>query len=257
MSTDIFGNEPADQTVQPVVAPAATPALVQSPYGDHLSAIKNERGEIKYSTVEDALTGAAHAQVKITQDAAAMQTLQQELITAREENAQLKGALNVADLLKPQTPEPTQASSPAEPQGLSVEETRKLIASESARQQAESIKSTNISSVVEALKSKHGDKAGEVFYKIASNVGMTNDQMNELAANSPKAALAFFENVPVDNLNPTQTSVNTTATPEPTKEGGPLAMGERSMLVGASSRDVKAEMARHKEAVYKKFGVTA
>ena len=261
MPTSIFGNEqPAAQPVSvPPVAdtPVAQPAPVQNPYGNHLAAIKNERGEVKYNTVEDALTGAAHAQVKITEDAASMQTLQQELLTAREENAQLKGALNVADLIKPKTPEPSQASSPAEPQGLSEAQTIELYKKLSVQQSEEATQTTNVASVVNKLKEKFGEKASEVFYSNAAKLNMTNDQMNQLAATSPTAALSLFDGVVVENLNPTQSSVNTTATPAPTTIDGPLPMGDKSMLVGASSQDVQAEMARHREAVYKQYGVTA
>ena len=260
MSTDIFGtDQPAQPNSEPTVA--ATPATQTSsnsnPFGDHLSAIKNERGEVKYDTVEDALRGAAHAQVKIAEDTARMQTLQQELITAREENAKLKGALNVADLIKPQTPTPVGESSPATPQGLSEEETRRLIVEENARQSIEAQKKRNITTVVDKLKAVHGANAGEVFYKAAAAKNMSNDQMNELAATSPEAALALLEGVPVDNLNPTQTSVTTPVTPPPAPSGGPVAKGEKSVLVGATSQDLKSEWARHKEAVYNKYGVSA
>lgn len=260
MSTDIFGNgQPAAQpnTEQPAaVTPVAQPASDPNPLGHLLAGIKNERGEVKYNTIEDALTGAAHAQNKIVEDQATMAQLQQELITAREEAAQLKGALNVKDLIKPQTPEPTQESSPAIPQGLSEEQTVELFKKLTVQQSTEATQSTNIATVVDTLKEKFGSQANEVFYKRATEMNMTADQMNTLAATSPTAALSFFDAVsPTPELNPTQTSVNTASTPAPTIIDGPLPRGEQSMLLGADSKDVIAEMQRHKAAVYEKYGV--
>ena len=260
MPTSIFGNEqPAPvQPITPVAAPPVTPTIVPNPFGDHLAAIKNERGEVKYNTVEEALTGAAHAQVKIKEDAVSLQTLQQDLITAREENAQLKGALNVADLIKPQTPDPVQASSPAEPSGLSEEQTVALFNKLHVQQSEEATQASNIASVVDKLKEKFGSQANEMFYKKASDMNMTSDQMNQLAANSPTAALSFFEGVQAPaELNPTQSSVNTDGTPPKEVIGGPLPMSDQSMLLGATSGDLKNELDRHKAAVYEKYGITA
>ncbi len=261
MSTDnIFGTEqPAVQNpaTPAAVTPVAQPASEPNPVGDLLAGIKNERGEVKYNTIEEALRGAAHAQNKITEDQAAMAQLQQELITVREEAAQLKGALNVKDLIKPQAQEPVQESSPAIPTGLSEAETVELFNKLTVKRTEQSAQATNVATVVDKLKEKYGSQANEVFYKRAADMNMTNDQMNTLAATSPTAALSFFESVEAKELNPTQTSVTTTNVPASTTlVDGKLPMGAKSMLIGATSDETKAEFARHKAAVYEKFGIT-
>ncbi|MBL4654110.1 MAG: hypothetical protein JKY53_14795 [Flavobacteriales bacterium] len=252
------GNQAPQNSDTPVTdTPVTQPSSNQNQYGDHLSAIKNERGETKYNTVEEALQGAAHAQKKIAEDAATMQTLQQELITAREEAAKLKGALNVADLIKPQTPEPNQVSSPAEQTGLSEEQASELFKKLSVQQSEDAKRAQNVLEVVNTLKDKFGNQASDLFYKKAEELNLSKDQMNKLASESPKAALQMFEGVTVENLNPTQTSVNTTSSPAPEIRNGPLPKAEKSMLIGATSEDLKAEFARHKDAVYEKYGITA
>ena len=251
------GSQVQPNSVVPVAVTPVTASSNENPYGDHLQAIKNERGEVKYNTVEDALTGAANAQKKITEDAAMMQSLQSELITAREEAAKLKGALNVADLIKPQTPEPTQVSSPAEQSGLSEEAASELFKKLSVQQGKEAEQAKNVLAVVSTLKEKFGDQADDVFYKKAAELGMTKDRMNQLAADSPQAALKLFDGTAVENLNPTQTTRQPETNIAPAVTDGPLPMATNTLLEGATTEEMVAEMNRHKEHVYKKFGITA
>lgn len=256
----IFENgsqEPSNSVVPAAVTPVAPVSSDPNPYGDHLAAIKNERGEVKYNTVEDALIGAVNAQKKISEDAATLQTLQQDLNTARAEAATLKGALNVADLIKPQTPEPTQVSSPAEQQGLSEEQASDLFKRLSVQQGEDATKAQNVLKVVEALKKKFGDQADEVFYKKAAEVGLSKDQINKLASESPQAALKLFEGATVENLNPTQTSRQATPNLPPVVTDGIVPRSEKTVLEGATAQELTAEMERHKDAVYKKYGITA
>lgn len=254
---NIFSEGTPTQSTESITEPAATPAgqdsSVPNPVDHLLSGIKNEQGEVKYNSVEEALKGAAHAQNKITQDAVELERLRTELAATREENAKYKGALEAMEKTTP-AQQPTQDSIPANPAGLDEEGVMALI----AEREQKAVAQANTSKVVSSLKEKYGDKAQEVFYSTAKSLGLSPEIMNGIAAASPEAALKYFSDVSAPNINPTQTSVNTAAITPPAPDlNAPLARSETSMLIGATSKDLKQEMERHKQRVYEKFGVTA
>lgn len=88
MSTDksIFENSQATPESSPDTSGNQEPAFNNNQFSDLLSGIRNEQGQQKYSSVEEALKGGAHAQNFIKQ--------------LQEENASLKASLSKSDELQ-------------------------------------------------------------------------------------------------------------------------------------------------------------
>lgn len=250
----IFGTDNQTNNVQP--APVTPVAIVNSddnPVDNLLHAIKNEQGEVKYGSVEDALKGAAHAQGLLSQNKTQLNTQAAELNALKVENAQYKGALEAMDHLNQPQPVPA-TSEPAVNTGLDEAGVINLI----AQREKQATEAANKAVVINKLLEKFGDKAEEVFYNTAQKNGLSKELINQIAASSPEAALKYFENEQPANINPTQPSINSAGQPvvEPVVDG-PLPRAETSMLLGATSKELADEMKRHREHVYKKLGVTA
>lgn len=239
--------------------PPAQPAAPEPKPLDHLlSAIRNEQGEVKYNTVEDALTGAAHAQELIAKNKGELEQLRSELQSLREENAEYKGAVTAMQNFNQPSNQPEPESSPATETGQDDVNPAELVRQEMARVKLEETSQANTKAVAGALIEKFGEKAQEKFYAKAGELGLSKDQMNKLAAESPKAVLAYFAADKADDIKPTQTSTSSESLGQQPaiNPDAPLPPPERSMLLGPSSQELVAEMNRHKEHIYKKFGVT-
>jgi hypothetical protein len=118
----------------------------------------------------------------------------------------------------------------------------------------ESNRDTNTKSVTKALADKYGTEAEKEFYGKAEALGMTQEAFNDLAATSPKAVLAFFGDIKQDtSLTKGTQNVNHSFQKPP--NSGKVDKSEKSVMAGASTRDLVAEMNRHKTAVYAKHGV--
>lgn len=253
----IFGNGQTEQNTQQTERPSVeTNTQSQNGLSHLLTAIKNEKGETKYGTVEDALKGAAHAQELILKNHSELSNLRAEVQRLREENAEYKGAVSAMNSFN-QPSQPAPQSQPAKENGSDEVNLEELVSNVIKRREDGRTAEANIRSVAVALKEKFGDKAEESFYQKASELGLTRQAMNNLAAQSPTAVLAFFEGKQATNINPTQTSVNTAAMP-PTNAvdlKAPLPRGEKSVLLGMSQAELIDEMRRHKERVDKMYGV--
>ena len=154
-----------------------------------LAGIKNERGEQKYRSVEDALKALGHSQNFIPQ-------LQGQLEDTSSQLSEAQVRLQEFDSLKETVAKLTQklTESPEKPSEKSFSEAdiadivgRQLQATQAQAQQA-----ANTKTVVDALGKQFGDKASEVFYNKAQELGMTQEQINGLAASAPQAVLTMF-----------------------------------------------------------------
>ena len=249
----IFSKNQETEVKPAPVTSEASNGLSVNPVDNLLHSIKNEQGEVKYNSVEDALKGAAHAQGLLSQNKTELTTLAQELNALKVENAQYKGALEAMDHLS--QPQQTQTESvPATNTGLDEAGVINLI----AQREKKATETANKAVVINKLLEKFGDKAEEIFYSVANKNGLSKELINQIAATSPEAALKYFENENAAVINPIQTSVNSTT---PLNETPPLndalPKSESSMLMGASSQELREEMNRHKAHVYKKFEVNA
>lgn len=243
---------PTEQPTQEgTVTPS--PASTTNDFADLLGVVVNDKGEPKYGSVPEAIKGLAHSQEHI-------RTLEAELAQARDE---LTKRTTVEESLTKltQTPETPEQTTP----GLSAEDVAGLVEQRLQSIEQQKTVATNTQKVVTAIQQKFGDKAEEAFYGKAQELGMTNEQFNNLAAQSPNAVLAFF-NTTAPTPAASQSSINTAGLTPPTdevptfKENGieriRLSAPQKSVLMGAGHTDLQAEAERHRQAVFKKYGVT-
>lgn len=219
---------------------------------DLLLSIKNENGEPKYKTVEDALKGLEHSQNFISTLLNEKREKEEELRQLREQSQKQK---SIDDVLKELTARnesnPQEPKSKTPPVGeLSEETIAALVRKELEQANTAAQANLNVSEVQNTLITKFGDKAGEVLAAKAAELGTTPNDLGELAKKNPKLVLSLF-NVSKPSVTPTSSSINLPSNPAPTAIDPP----SKSLLLGATSNDQKDYMKKIKEHVYKKFDV--
>lgn len=215
---------------------------------DLLASIKKEDGTPKYKTVDEALKALAHSQAFIPTLLSEKQTLEQELSSLREQATKVASMEEVLKKLTANT-DPKEETPPAG--GLSAEQVAELVRKELAGQKTLTTQQDNARMVQTTLTSKFGDKTKEVVAKKAAELGTTPEALGSLALSNPKLVLTLFEASGVSGVKPTTSSVNL---PNGVRQSE-LAKPEKSLLLGATSRDQKDYMMKVKEAVYKRHNV--
>lgn len=156
----------------------------------------------KYNSVEDALKSVPHAQKHI-------QTLESELAAAREELAKRKTAEELLDEIK------SGIQPQATPAGSEFDQDKLLQLVDQTLEQKERQRAakTNAESVASKFTEKYGQKAEEVYNTVAKESGLTVQQLNSLAASSPKIVLklAGLEGVSAPVAGKPNSTVNTEA----------------------------------------------
>jgi hypothetical protein len=190
MSENIFQ---ADQSVNSEVE-------VQQPVvPQELSEIVGE-GK-KYATVEQALKSVPHAQKHI-------QTLEEELNVVKQELEKRKTAEALVEEFKNQGFPKSETTPQVE--GLSVDSVAEIVKSQLSQLEIERKAKENTTQVVGAFKAKFGDKAEEMFIKVAQESGIPVAALNQLSASSPSAVykLAGID-APTKAVTKPTSSVNT------------------------------------------------
>lgn len=216
---------------------------------DLLASIKKEDGTPKYKTVDEALKALAHSQAFIPTLLSEKQTLEQELSSLREQATKVS---NIEEVLKKLTAntDPKEETPPAG--GLSAEQVAELVRKELAGQKTLTTQQANADMVQTTLTSKFGkEKVKEVVARKAAELNTTPEALGSLALSNPKLVLTLFEASGVSGVKPTTSSVNL---PNGVRQSE-LAKPEKSLLLGATSRDQKDYMMKVKEAVYKRHNV--
>lgn len=219
----------------------------KSDYADLLKQIVNEKGEQKYNSLEDALVGLKHAQEFIPKLKEEKKAEEEELERLRQEIDRLKSLEEtVLELTRSKTQPETNGKS------LSEEDIANLVQQTLTKTQQAELQKKNITTVVTELRSKFGDEAEKVFYEKAQDLGLTVEEMNALAAKTPKAVLTML-GASVDgvhkqpNFNPTTGSVNTAAFKPKTNTF--LGKSNKNVMLGATSQDILEESAMAKNMV--------
>ena len=110
----------------------------------------------------------------------------------------------------------------------------------------------NLSTVVTTLRNQFGDKAEAEFYGKASELGMSKEEINALAAKSPTAVLTMLGVKQQSASKPNQpftttSTVNTAAyTPQPETF---IGRNPKPVIVGATTQDINESMQRAKKMV--------
>lgn len=218
------------------------PPQTKDAFADLLASIQNERGEPKYKSVEDALVGLKHAQEYIPQIKSKATEAEQEMQRLKDEVERLKSLENtVLELTQKRENASTNGSS------LSEEDIAKLVENTLSRKQQAEVQTNNINSVVQAVTSRYGADSEKVFYTKAQELGLSIEEMNALAARTPKAVLTLLgvseTAAPKQaNVSPTTGSVNTSAF-QPNPETF-LGRETTRVTIGATSDDLRQAVDR-------------
>lgn len=218
------------------------PTHKEEPFADLLSSIRNEKGEPKYKSVEDALVGLRHAQEYIPQVKNQAAEKEQELELLRQEVERLKSLENtVLELTQKQETASTNA------QSFSEEDIANLVQNTLTKQQQMALQQQNVHNVVSAVQQQFGDEAEKVFYTKAQELGFSVEEMNALAAKSPKSVLTLLGVSETTahkqvNVSPAAGSVNTSAFQQ--KRESFLGRETANVLFGASTSDVRQALDR-------------
>lgn len=232
----------------------ATPATVEpqntsnpDPVVTMLQSIKNDKGEPKYKTVEDAIKALQHSQTYIPTLTDEKKRLEQELEEARLQANKVSELESTVARLLNNSSAPTSASAVIDESKIEELVTRTLTKS---KEQENAQNNTKM--VVATVASKFGEKAEEIFYGKAAELGMSKAEINHLAATRPKAVLSLLgiqETVVPDlpRKQSTQTALNTAGV-EPAKNSF-IGKNTEPVIIGATTQQVRAESERAKKMV--------
>lgn len=240
-------------------APAPTPPANTTPpsnppdtYANLLGAIRNEQGVQKYDSVEKALEALKHSQEYIP-------SLKTELEKKEEELAELRAAKdrfeNLEAIVQRLTAnEPPPAGTPPAVRGLDEQAVSELVKKTLTETEMTRKANENLNKVQEVLVDKFKDKAADVVKQKAAELGVSTKDLEELAKKSPTLTLQLFNTKTGDAVSPTSSDLNSPlrTTPPP-----PVGAPEKSLLSGASSKDVRDYFGRLKDEVYRKHGITS
>lgn len=216
---------------------------------DLLMTIKNENGEPKYKTVEDALKALAHSQAFIDTLKTEKSTVEQELSKLREQAQKNSSIEEVLAKLTANTEKKPEEQTPPT-SGLSADAVAELVRKELQAVNSKTQQEKNIAEVNNSLKQKFGDKAKEVLAAKAAELGSTVEELGELSKKSPAMVLALF-NTQRSTSNPTTSSYNlprTSTEPE-------LERPSKSLLLGATAKEQMEYMRKIKERTYRKHNI--
>ena len=215
-----------------------------------LDEFKHENGERKYKDIDSALKALKHSQEYIPD-------IKGRLDATTAENEELKAQAdklsNLESIVEKLTAKEVPPATPASA-GLDEQTVEQLLEQKLTQRDKDLTERGNLKEVTDALAAQYGTEAEKTFYDKATELGLDKDSFEKLAKTSPKAVLKFFpENKPAPRVSTGHNSAGIfTSTPE---DGGTLKPPTESVLAGASTRDILAEMQRHKEAAYKKHNV--
>lgn len=241
--TDIFGQQTSDGKQQ-APSQGGGGAVPTDELATLLANIKNERGEQKYKTVQEALNALGHAQNYIPQLKQSQQELEQKLNDAL-------GKLSKMDTLEQTLQQLTQQQSQTPTQGsgaLSKEEIAALLEQQLSQRESQQKQSQNLQTVVNKVKEVHGEKASEAFYKKAEELGMTKEEFNSFAAQRPQAVLQLLglDKVGTQQRTPSQGFNSAAFQPQ---ESSLVSRNQKPALVGATTFDLQEESANARKMV--------
>lgn len=245
--TSIFGND--NQATQPNVNDG-NPSNAQgsTDLANLLGSIKNERGEVKYKSVEDALVGLRNAQEYIPQLTAKLSTQEQELKAAQEAAARVvELEKTVETLLSKSDGNSNTQNAPV----ISKDEIVKLVSQTLTEAQKAEQAKANTLEVVNTLKTKYGAEAEKAYNEAATNLGMSVQELNALAARNPKAVFKIL------GVTPEAPQVNVSSSASPSfntdgfqpKQDSFIGRNTKATLIGATTNDLNEETQRAKQMV--------
>lgn len=229
-------------------------------FDDKLKEIVNEEGKQKYTDLEKALDALKHSQDFIPKLETDNKTLREQLEAAQAELGKRSSVEDVVSkLLNKGEDNKTQEPSKEQPSdnGFSEEKIAELVSSLLEKKNVESSLKQNQKMVEKAFIEKFGDNAAAKFQELAKETNISVEELQQLSAKSPNMVLKLVpDSKPIPKVS--TNGVNTSALfGGRSEEGdGSPQKASKSVLAGATSRDLREEMRKHKEYVYKKHGIT-
>ena len=223
-------------------------------FADKLKNIVGEDGKPKYDSVEKALEALAHSQAHI-------KTLEDEKSVERDEIAKLREELEkratVEDFVNKLSQNPTSDSqvqvTPEDNKGLDESKVLELLQNTLQKKEESEKQVANVATVVNTLKDKFGDNAGEEVAKKAKELGMTTDELKKFSATNPQLVLGLFGE---KEAKTKPTTPSSTSTANPTQPQGIEEDNKKKLLRGGiTSKDLVAGWNAIGKDVYDKFGV--
>jgi len=241
MADPLFSDNQSTPQATPEQSVTPTPSS-NDVFADQLATIKNEQGEQKYGSLEDAIKALKHSQEYIPSLKSELSTKDEEIIKLR---AELEARKSVEEIVSQSTPQP-EAN---QPQGLGEEDIEKLLEQKLTQRQQQEVASNNLNSVVSELTQRYGDNTQAKIQEKANELGYKPSELQELAKKSPKLVLSLFG--------------NSQSTPAPTAGGqfvpnaAPQEVGKvKGLLMGAKSSDIKGHWRAIQAEIYEKHGIT-
>lgn len=224
---------PATQTNQP--SPSDNVA-------DLLKLIVNDKGEPKYKTIQDALVGLQHANAHI-------QTLVTEKRQVEQEKQSLQTAAEKVAELERVVAELTKTPPQATPAAVDPTQIQELVSQAINANKTQEVQKQNTAVVVNAAKQVFGEKAEEMFYSRAQDVGLSREQINTLAASSPQAAMKILGLASQSGSStPTQKTVMNTTEAVPNQDTF-ISRNTERLPVGATFNEMQRESIASKKMV--------
>jgi len=243
MSDQLFQETPSQQNPQETPEPQQTPPQSDNLFADKLSSITDETGRPKYGDVSTALDALKHSQQFIPQLQSEKKQAEEALAKLQEENEALKKAQEQA--LQQQVPQ-----EPPAPAGLDAESIEKLLEEKLTAKQQASQQEANLNKVLSTLTSTFGNEAQAKVDEVAAANGLSKAELQELSKTKPQLVLNMFGGV--------------TASPKPTGGGhqfghqppaNEIPAPAKSMLRGATQKEIAEHMKQVQAYVYKKYDV--
>lgn len=241
----IFGNE--NQATQPNQNGGVPPVAQNGDLANLLGSIKNERGEQKYKSVEDALVGLKNAQEHIPTLNSQLAQREVELAEARKQAARVEELQRTVEALAAKND--GDVHQPI--QSLSADQVAELVNQTLTKQQQAASAQSNIATVVNALQAKFGAEAEKAYNAKAQEIGMTVLELNTLAAKNPKAVFTLLG---VSQEAPKQMS-SSSPTPSFNTDGFQpkadsfIGRNTKATLIGATTTDLQEESLRARQMV--------
>lgn len=214
-----------------------TPSSTQ--FDTMLASIKNERGEQKYKTLEDALNALKHSQEYIPQLNDQLRQQTEELANARAAAAKID-ELEQTLLKLTQTDNSNMPAPPAQNE-MSEEKIAALISRSLETERTKAKATENLSKVVSTMQQAFGDKAEEVFYSKATELGMTMEEINSLASRNPNAAFKLLGVNDKPQGSPSGASNNIRTDGYQAPQDSMISRNKKQVQIGATSQQLREE----------------
>ena len=239
-----------DKPETPVV-----PNPSQDSFADQLKLIVNEKGEQKYNTVEDAIKALKHSQEYIAQIQGENKSYKELLEEAKAELGSRKSVEDVVNkLYQSKNTNDGEAEETPKQERLDSNTVESLIEQTLRKREEANKYSANKNMVSGELIKKFGDEAKKIINEKLAGIGMNFEQFTKLSAEAPNAALALFNQTSSSPSRHTTSNVNVNSDK---REDLSIPKPEKSMLQGATGKDLASNWKQLTEIVHKKMGVEA